>query len=262
MTASPIPGKVIAVDPVTIALVTAGMGVLWWRHLRQAAPPQIAEVVDGDAEVALHVASHEAQTRGEPLGALHILYGLLQDEAIVAAARDAGADVAALEDAVTAALDDPTRRRDDDDDARRMLAHAHGHAHHAERRVSVVDLWAYLREAEVAAAIVDATPATVRAVLHRLCHGGGELAIASSGPDVHVVIRNDDYTTHQFVCELLIDVFALAPDDAATRTLAVHREGRGIVGRFRAADAHAKIADARARATAHGFPLWIATEPT
>jgi len=254
---------VIVVDPVTIALVTASMGVLWWRHLRHAAPPPMAEVFDGDAEVVLHVATHEAHARGEPLCSLHLLYGLLQDETIAAAVRDAGADVTALEDRTTEALDDARRRTGgaSDEDAQRMLAYAHGHAAHAGRRVSVVDLWAYLRESD-AAAIVDATPATVRAVLHRLCHRTGELDLAETGPDVHVVLRNDDYTTQQFVCAVLADVFGLARDDATARMLATHTEGRAIVGRYRAADARAKILDARGRATRGGFPLWIATEPT
>ena len=40
-----------------------------------------------------------------------------------------------------------------------------------------------------------------------------------------------------------------------------HTEGRAIVGRYRPAEARAKIEEARGRARAGGFPLWIGVEP-
>lgn len=247
-------------DAVYFALVAAGMGALWWRHLRVhhqvTRPRALGTVFDGDAEVVLHVAAHEARTRGEELSSLHVLYGLLQDEAIVEAIRDTGGDPAALEDRVLAALD--AHAEVSPDDVHRVYGHAAHFATHAGRRATPIDLWAYLRTSD-AAAIVD--PPTVARVLFRLCHGNEPPTRADGSADVHVVLRNDDYTTQEFVCHVLEDVFRLGADDATTRMMQTHTEGRAVIGRFRPDDARAKIEDVRERARTSGFPLWIGIEP-
>ena len=78
---------------------------------------------------------------------------------------------------------------------------------------------------------------------------------------MHVVLRNDDYTTQQFVCRVLEEVFELDEAAAHTRMLQTHTQGRAVVGRFRPDEARAKIEDVRGRAKAAGFPLWIGVEP-
>ena len=78
---------------------------------------------------------------------------------------------------------------------------------------------------------------------------------------MHVVLRNDDYTAQQFVCHILEGVFELSADDARTRMMETHEQGRAIIGRFRPDEARAKIEDVRSRARAGGFPLWIGIEP-
>jgi len=248
------------VDAVYFALVAAGMGALWWRHLRVhqhvTQPRALGTVFDADAEVALHVASHEARSRGEPMTSLHVLYGLLQDETIAAAVREVGGDPSVLEDRALAAIDD--KRADDEDDVHRVYGFAAGHATHAGRRATATDLWAYLR-GSIAISVVDVP--TLAKVLFRLCHGSEPDAHIEGNYDVHIVLRNDDYTTQQFVCHVLEDVFQLSDTDASTRMMQTHEQGRAVIGRFRPDEARAKIEDVRTRARASGFPLWIGIEP-
>ncbi len=274
-------------DAVYFALVAAGMGALWWRHLRvqggplalRAQPRALGTVFDADAEVVLHVAAHEARSRGEAMTSLHVLYGLLQDEQIGGALREIGADPSALEDKVLEAMDDKQphehardERRDgnDDDehafddrssehDVHRVYGYAAQHATNAGRRATAVDLWAYLR-GSTAAKIVGMT--SVSRALFRLCHGSVEDTVRVEGSlDVHVVLRNDDYTTQQFVCSVLEEVFRLDAEAANVRMMQTHSEGRAIIGRFKPHDARTKIEEARGRARAGGFPLWIGVEP-
>jgi ATP-dependent Clp protease adapter protein ClpS len=249
------------VDPIVIALVAGGMGVMWWRHLRRAgtaATRALGTVFDGDAEVVLHVAAHEARSRGTPLSSVHVLYGLLQDETITSALRECGRDPEALEDRVLTALGDPSRSPLTDEDAHRVYGYAAGHASHANRRATPRDLWAYLRGSN-AATLVE--PADLATVLFRLCHGGEPPANAEGIADVHVVLRNDDYTTQAFVTHILEDVFGLSTEQANVRMMQTHTEGRSVIGRFKPDDARAKIESVRTRAKASGFPLWIGFEP-
>src|SRR5436190_1238699 len=89
-----------------IAIVVASLGAYWWRHLRPARPQlTMGSFFAPDAEVALHVATHEATTRHQAMSSLHLLYGLLQDETVVAAIASAGGNADAIEDRVLAALD-------------------------------------------------------------------------------------------------------------------------------------------------------------
>jgi ATP-dependent Clp protease adaptor protein ClpS len=246
---------------VYFALVAAGMGVLWWRHLRQHDRSQtraLGTVFDPDAEVALHVAGHEARSRGTSMTSLHVLYGLLQDEQIAGAIRDAGGEPATYEDRVLAMLTDGGAVREVEDDLERTIGRAAAHASHAERRATTTDLWAYLRGSAAAQILDEHVLATV---LFRLCHGSEPSTATAGNADVHVVLRNDDYTTQQFVCHVLEDVFALDEATASAHMLQTHTQGRAVIGRYRPDDARAKIDAVRARAKEAGFPLWIGVEP-
>ena len=68
-----------------IAIIVAGLGAYWWRHLRPQPRDRTRALFESDAEVALHVATHEASSRRQELSSLHVLYGVLQDEAVTAA---------------------------------------------------------------------------------------------------------------------------------------------------------------------------------
>ena len=242
-----------------LAIVVAGFGAYWWRHLRLRSASPMSELFTPDAEVALHVATHEARQRDQALSSLHVLYGLLQDEAVAAAITTAGGDPAALEDRVLAALAAPVDNAHDD--ANWVVGHAATIAHRADRKASCTDLWAFLGDTH-AARLVNAAEVDRGATLFALFHGGRFPALPSATDrDVFIVLRNDHYTTQQFVCRVLRDVFAV--DDARARALMLetHASGRAVVGRFSAADARAKITAVRELAAAQAFPLWVGVEP-
>lgn len=241
-----------------LAMVAAGLGAYWWRHLRLArSRVAFLDALSPEADVALHVAFHEANARHQPLSSLHVLYGLLQDEAFASAVTTAGGDPAVLEDRVLDALAVPHVR---DAVAWRLDAVAL-RARERGARAGCVDLFATLAELP-AASLVDAAGVWRGAVLYALVHGGAPLEVPGDGPDVLVVLRNDDFTTQRFVLRLLLDVFGLPDAEAAERMLTTHREGRAVIGRFTASEARARVTAARERARFEAFPLWIGTEPT
>lgn len=247
----------------------AGAGALWWHQSRTARTyAALPSAFEADAEVVLHVAGHEARSRGQGVTSVHMLYGLLQDETVIQAITDAGNDPAALEDRTLVALD-KLPIANEPDDIQYLYARALHSARSAERRVSQVDLWAYLAGSE-AAAMIEAAGMSRVAILFRLVHKmpdpepdvepDVDVEIELLG-DVHVVLRNDDYTTREFVCEILASVFTFNPADAEACMMRTHTEGRGVVGRFAAAEARTKIREVRNLARASGFPLWIGVEP-
>jgi ATP-dependent Clp protease adaptor protein ClpS len=260
-------GQGLRVDPFAL-LVLAGAGLgAWWLHRYQRGPRQLRLGGRGryetDAEVALHVAFHEGRTRAhEWLSSLHVLYGLLQDEAVAAAIQRSGGDAAALEDRVLAALDAHQVTDDTAHEAGWILAYAISSSESTGRGTSCTDLWAALSRSESeGAALVDAAGVSRVAVLFLLFHGEEpEIADGLAG-DVHVVLRNDHYTTREFVCDLLERVFALPPAEAATRMQTTHDHGRAVIGRYAAGEARDKIRETRRLAKAQGFPLWIGVEP-
>ena len=251
-----------------IAIIVAGFGAYWWRHLRSRPRESASELFTPDAEVALHVAIHEATSRRQPLSSIHVLYGLLQDEAVVGAIRTAGGDPDALEDRVLAALTAAAAPGGDDDDDDRddhggdLAGRAAAIARHGGRRASCTDLWAALAGSP-AARLIDDGKLDRGATLFALFHGGRAPDIAlPDSRDVLIVLRNDHYTTQQFVCSVLRDVFALPDDQAHAVMMSTHTDGRAVIGRFTAAAARDRIDQARALARAQGFPLWIGVEPT
>jgi len=243
-----------------IAIVVASLGAYWWRHLRPARPPlMVSDLFAPDAEVALHVAAHESATRRQAMSSIHLLYGLLQDETLVAAIASAGGSADALEDRVLAALDAPVTATED---VGALIDFVAAQAHHSTRHATCTDLWAALR-GSWAAKLVDEGGVDRRAVLFVLFHGHAEPALAlTEQRDVLVVLRNDHYTTQTFVCSVLRDVFELPDRQADAVMRATHGDGRAVVGRFTADAARTKIAAARALARAQSFPLWIGVEPT
>jgi ATP-dependent Clp protease adaptor protein ClpS len=241
-----------------IAIVVAGLGAYWWRHLRPRPRDNTSALFEPDAEVALHVAMHEASSRHQELSSIHVLYGLLQDEAVVAAIATAGGDPDALEDRVLAAL---AALPGDDDSGAPVANRAAVIAYATGRRATCTDLWATLAGSS-AARLLDDARLDRGGTLFALFHGGHAPEITlPDARDVLVVLRNDHYTTQEFVCGVLRDVFALPEAQASEVMLATHATGRGVIGRFTAAAARDKITAARALAQAQAFPLWIGVEP-
>ena len=76
-----------------------------------------------------------------------------------------------------------------------------------------------------------------------------------------VIFHNDDFTTMEFVTDVLRRVFNKPADEAVTLMMKVHREGQAIVGIYSYDVAMTKAAQATAMARQEGFPLKITCEP-
>lgn len=70
-----------------------------------------------------------------------------------------------------------------------------------------------------------------------------------------VILHNDDYTTMEFVVEVLKKVFGKSPVEAHGIMISVHKKGRGIVGLYPYDIAATKVAQTRDMAKRHGYPL-------
>jgi len=70
-----------------------------------------------------------------------------------------------------------------------------------------------------------------------------------------VLLHNDNYTTMEFVVEILILVFRKSPEDAVEIMLNVHHKGFGICGVYTYEISETKVNNVHALARQHGFPL-------
>jgi ATP-dependent Clp protease adaptor protein ClpS len=70
-----------------------------------------------------------------------------------------------------------------------------------------------------------------------------------------VMLLNDDYTTMEFVIEVLVHVFQKTPQDATRIMLNVHHKGVGICGIYPYEIAETKINTVETLARENGFPL-------
>ena len=76
-----------------------------------------------------------------------------------------------------------------------------------------------------------------------------------------VTLLNDDYTTMEFVVEVLIDVFGKSHTEATQIMLNVHYKGHGVCGVYTREVAETKVHQVIERARAAGFPLLATMEP-
>jgi ATP-dependent Clp protease adaptor protein ClpS len=76
-----------------------------------------------------------------------------------------------------------------------------------------------------------------------------------------VLLLNDDYTTMDFVIEILESVFHKGPAEAFRIMMMVHTQGKGLCGVYPFEVAETKVATVVERARENGFPLRAAMEP-
>jgi ATP-dependent Clp protease adaptor protein ClpS len=70
-----------------------------------------------------------------------------------------------------------------------------------------------------------------------------------------VLLHNDDYTSMEFVVEILLSVFNKATEDATITMLKVHKEGIGICGVYTYEVAETKVDTVHILAREREFPL-------
>lgn len=75
-----------------------------------------------------------------------------------------------------------------------------------------------------------------------------------------VVMFNDDYTTMEFVIEVLVTIFNKSAIDAERIMLDVHEKGKGVAGIYSYDIAMTKVTTAMNMARQEGFPFKLATE--
>ena len=76
-----------------------------------------------------------------------------------------------------------------------------------------------------------------------------------------VLLLNDDYTTMDFVIEVLETIFNKQPAEAFRIMMMVHTQGRGLCGVYPFEIAETKVEAVINRARDSGFPLKAAMEP-
>ena len=80
-------------------------------------------------------------------------------------------------------------------------------------------------------------------------------------PDLYkVLLHNDDYTTMEFVVEILMVVFHKSLAESTRIMLNVHQKGIGICGAYTYEVAETKVDTVERLARANGFPLKCSME--
>jgi ATP-dependent Clp protease adaptor protein ClpS len=76
-----------------------------------------------------------------------------------------------------------------------------------------------------------------------------------------VILLNDDYTTMEFVIEVLMRFFRKTHEEALQIMLHVHQKGRGVAGIYSHEIAETKVFQVHELAKSRGFPMRCTMEP-
>ena len=82
----------------------------------------------------------------------------------------------------------------------------------------------------------------------------------SEAPLFKVLLHNDDYTTMEFVVDLLETVFSKSQEEAQRIMMAVHTQGLAVCGTYPHEIAETKVAMVHDLARQHEFPLRASIE--
>jgi ATP-dependent Clp protease adaptor protein ClpS len=80
-------------------------------------------------------------------------------------------------------------------------------------------------------------------------------------PRYKVLLHNDDYTTREFVVEVLKGVFHRPEPEAVQIMLHVHHNGVGVAGVYTYEVAEVKVRTTESLARQREFPLMLSIEP-
>ena len=75
-----------------------------------------------------------------------------------------------------------------------------------------------------------------------------------------VIMLNDNYTTMEFVINVLISIFGRSPVKATEIMMKVHKQGRGVAGIYTFDVATTKKRQTESEAAKNGFPLKVILE--
>lgn len=76
-----------------------------------------------------------------------------------------------------------------------------------------------------------------------------------------VLLHNDDFTTTDFVVEVLVRHFHKSPAEATYVMLQVHHQGIGVAGVYARDVAETKVAEVTREAREQAMPLLLTIEP-
>lgn len=89
----------------------------------------------------------------------------------------------------------------------------------------------------------------------------GATDVAVRHPKMYrVLMHNDDYTTMEFVMEMLVRVFSKTMIEAEEITLAIHQKGLAVCGVYTEEIAETKVMQVHDNARKVGFPLRCSME--
>lgn len=88
----------------------------------------------------------------------------------------------------------------------------------------------------------------------------GEKVFADEPPEYKVILLNDDYTTKEFVTEVLVRIFRKTPEEAVTLMGKVHASGSAVVGIYVYDIAATRTSATIQAARKNGFPLQCTME--
>jgi len=80
-------------------------------------------------------------------------------------------------------------------------------------------------------------------------------------PLYKVLLHNDDFTTMEFVVEVLVRHFDHTPTGAAAIMLQVHHLGVGVAGTYTRDEAETRVDRVTTEAQDAGYPLLLTMEP-